>query len=89
MKETITDLYYGNISPYEQCHVNSQEGHKLLDLLDKNRQKLREGLSEEQRSLLDKYIDCANEMSFVLSRENFIKGFRLGVRLTTEAFSDN
>ena len=49
---TIQDLYYGRISPYEMSISVTPEYQKLKALADRNEDLLRESLSDEQRELL-------------------------------------
>ena len=76
---TIQDLYYGRISPYEM---------KLKALADKNEDLLRETLSDEQKELLDKLTECITDISSISERDMFIAGFRLGVKLMIDVMKD-
>ena len=51
---TIQDLYYGRISPYEMSISATPEYQKLKALADRNEGVLRETLSDEQKILLEK-----------------------------------
>ena len=51
---TIQDLYYGRISPYEMSISTAPEYQKLKALADKNENLLRETLSDDQKKMLDK-----------------------------------
>ena len=78
---TIQDLYYGRISPYEMSISTAPEYQKLKTLADKNEDLLRETLSDEQKELLEKLIETVTDISSISERDMFIAGFRLGVKL--------
>ena len=83
----ITDeLWYGNISPFEQCTRGDKRLKELLSLMARNRDELGETLTDKQKETLEKFEDCMNEMHSVTECNAFAYGFRLGVRLMAEAF---
>lgn len=85
MDNILTELWYGNISPWEQCNRSDRETKELAALLCRNREQLTEGLTEAQKEILDKYDDCQNELNAKTEKTAFIKGFCLGMRLLTAA----
>ena len=85
---TIQDLYYGRISPYEMSISTAPEYQKLKDLADKNENLLRETLSGEQKELLDKLTECITDISSISERDMFIAGFRLGMKLMIDVMKD-
>ena len=85
---TIQDLYYGRISPYEMSISTAPEYQKLKALADKNEDLLRETLSDEQKELLEKLIESVTDISSISERDMFIAGFRLGVKLMIDVMKD-
>ena len=85
---TIQDLYYGRISPYEMSISTAPEYQKLKALADRNEDLLKETLSDEQKELLDKLIECITDISSISERDMFIVGFRLGVKLMIDVMKD-
>ena len=85
---TIQDLYYGRISPYEMSISTAPEYQKLKALADKNEDLLRTTLSDEQKELLDKLIECITDISSISERDMFITGFKLGVKLMIDVVKD-
>ena len=85
---TIQDLYYGRISPYEMNISTAPEYQKLKALADKNEVLLREALSDEQKELLVKLIESVTDISSISERDMFIAGFRLGVKLMIDVMKD-
>ena len=86
---TIQDLYYGRISPYEMSISTAPEYQKLKALADKNEEMLRESLSDEQKELLEKLTECITDISSISERDMFIAGFRLGVKLMIDVMKDD
>ena len=85
---TIQDLYYGRISPYEMSISATPEYQKLKALADRNEDLLRESLSDKQKELLDKLIETVTDISSISERDMFINGFRLGVKLMIDIMKD-
>ena len=85
---TIQDLYYGRISPYEMNISTAPEYQKLKALADKNEDLLRETLSDEQKELIDKLIESVTDISSISERDMFINGFRLGMKLMMDVMKD-
>ena len=85
---TIQDLYYGRISPYEMSISTAPEHQKLKALADKNEDLLRETLSDEQKERLDKLTECITDISSISERDMFINGFRLGMKLMIDVIKD-
>ena len=85
---TIQDLYYGRISPYEMSISATPEYQKLKALADRNEEMLRESLSDEQKELLEKLTECITDISSISERDMFIAGFRLGVKLMIDVIKD-
>ena len=85
---TIQDLYYGRISPYEMSISTAPEYQKLKALADRNEDLLRETLSDEQKELLEKLTECFTDISSISERDMFIAGFRLGVKLMIDVMKD-
>ena len=86
--DTIQDLYYGRISPYEMSISTAPEYQKLKALANRNEDLLRESLSDEQKELLDKLTECITDISSISERDMFIAGFRLGMKLMIDVMKD-
>ena len=83
---TLDELWYGNISPFEQCTRGDKRLKELLKLVVRNREELGETLTDKQKETREKFEDCMNEMHSITERDAFSYGFRLGVQLMAEAF---
>ena len=86
LMKAIDELWYGNISPFEQCTRGDKRLKELLKLVVRNREELDGSLTEKQKETLEKFEDCMNEMHSITERDAFSYGFRLGVQLMAEAF---
>ena len=77
----LEEFWYGNINPQEQSKDNNRAIKELLNLMGRNRDRLCETMTDEQREVLEKYDDCVNEMYGLIEVEIFSYAFRLGGRL--------
>jgi hypothetical protein len=82
----LDELWYGNISPLEQCTRGDKRLKELLKLVARNREELDGTLTDKQKETLEKFEECMNEMHSIAERGAFSYGFRLGVRLMAESF---
>ncbi len=89
MKNTISDLWNGNISPWSDAPYQKEEIYELAALIDRYKEALRESLNEEQKSIVKNIDDCMTEQLFLEREDAFLKGFSLGIRLAVEAIVDD
>lgn len=82
----LDELWYGNIEPFEQSTLGDKRFAELLKSVNQNREELNCMLTDKQKETLEKYEESLNEMYNVTERDAFSCGFRLGARLTAEAF---
>lgn len=87
MSKILKEFYNGNIVPCNQTGDNSQYIQDLLHLIENNRERLCQGLTEEQKEILEKYDRQTTEMIELIREDSFISGYRMGTRLTAEAFT--
>lgn len=60
----------------------------LTVLMDRNREELNQLLSQAQKDIFDKYIDCANEFTYLSSVQAFCDGFGLASKILMEALAE-
>lgn len=89
MRTTLEDLYYGNITPNEQRMTPGSEMEKAVARVASCEKQLMEQLGETAQTILTKLIRSQHEINGITATENFILGFRLGVRLMVECMDDN
>lgn len=86
MESIIEEMYYGNITPAERnCRRTGEYAH-ILQLVTRNEEKLAETLTEVQKETFEKFKDGTSEISSMTEVTAFTLGFKLGLRLTAEAF---
>ena len=89
MRNTLENLYYGNITPGEQQMVHGSELQKAVDRVVRFESQLTERLDEDGQTILAKLIESQDEVESITALENFILGFRLGARITMECMDGN
>ena len=89
MRNTLEDLYYGNITPGAQQIAPNSELKRATDRVARFESQLTERLDEDGKTILDKLIESQHEIDNITALENFILGFRLGSRLIAESMDDN
>ena len=89
MRKTLEDLYYGNITPNEQQMTPGSEMEKAVARVATCEKQLLERLEETEQDALTKLIRSQHEINSITAVENFILGFRLGVRIMAECMDEN
>ena len=89
MRNTLEDFYYGNITPGAQQMAPNSELKRATDRVARFESQLTERLGEDGQTILAKLIESKDEIESITARENFILGFRLGVRIMAESMDDN
>ena len=89
MRKALEDLYYGNITPNEQRMTPGSEMEKAVARAASCEKQLMEQLGETGQEALTKLIRSQHEIDSITAPENFILGFRLGVRLMAECMDDD
>ena len=86
MSSIIEDLYYGNIPLSERDFKRNSEYAHILQLATRNEDKLTETLTEAQKETFGKFKDNTSELTSMTAVTAFTLCFKLGLRLTAEAF---
>ena len=89
MRNTLEDLYYGNITPSKQQIVPDTELRRAVDRVTRFESQLMERLDEDGQTILAKLTESRDEIESITALENFIWGFRLGARLIAECMDEN
>lgn len=85
MSSIIEDLYYGNIPLSERDFKRNSEYAHILQLAARNEEKL----NEAQKETFGKFKDNTSELTSMTEVTAFTLGFKLGLRLTAEAYVDS
>ncbi|BDF68147.1 hypothetical protein CE91St43_21190 [Oscillospiraceae bacterium] len=89
MRTTLEDLYYGNITPNALRCKRGTPLQRAMEQSEECEEQLTALLEGKEKRLLLRLINAENEIGSTLALENFILGFRLGVRLMLEALAEN
>ena len=89
MRKIPEDLYYGDITPSEQQMVPDSELKRAVERVTHYENQLTEQLGETERTILEKLVRSQHEIDSITALENFILGFRLGVRMMAECMDSN
>ena len=88
MRKTLEDLYYGEIRLHDREIDMDSELGKVMGRAERCEEKLAALLEGEAKALLVRLIDADSEISNTLALENFVQGFRLGMRLAMEGLEE-
>lgn len=84
----LDDLFYGRISPWEDNSLAENAEYKeITKVRNKTGNKLRESLNEEQKKMLEQYMNACNDVIAIVQRESYKAGFQLAAKLLMEMFS--
>ena len=89
MRNTLEDLYYGNITPNAQDMTPNSELKRATDRVTRFEKQLTEQLDEAGQAGLAKLIESQQEIDSITALENFILGFRLGAKIMMECMDNN
>ncbi len=81
----LDDLYYGNIIPSDSVGLLSSEAYnKALDNMVECQKDLEEALDDEQRLLLDRFVEASDVLNSVIESEMFKNALSMGMKLMME-----
>ena len=84
---TLEDFYFGNINPseYKQRKDTKKKLSEMTRLLNELRDML---TTEQQKEKLEQIENCQLSLIALSEKDVYIEGFKFGVRMTTEIYSD-
>ena len=89
MRDTLENLYFGNITPNDQIVKSGTALNKAMEQSAECEEELNALLEDKEKALLRRLINAENESGSTMALENFILGFRLGVRMILEALDED
>ena len=89
MGKLLEDLYFGRIAPWEMRVIPDPNLQRAMDEMLQYEEQLTGQLGEVEQQIFKKLIDAQDEVDSIMSKENFIQGFRLGVRLMVECMNEH
>ena len=89
MRKILESLFYGNIRPSENQMTPNSDLRRAVDKAAQCEQRLTEQLGEPEKAILTELVRAQHEIDSITACENFITGFRLGVRMMAECMDEN
>ena len=81
MRSILEELFYGNICPNADCRSHDKETKQLMGYIADHHDNLLFTLNDQQKTLLEKFDDCYNELIDINERELFTYAFKLGAQI--------
>ncbi len=89
MRKVLEDFYYGNLAPSARVMAPDSELRQAVGKVADCEEQLMERLDETEQWILNELVEAQLTMDSITAEENFILGFRLGVRMMAECMDDN
>jgi len=86
MPSILEEFFSGNISPEVQFTEKGSKYDELMGVICRMEEKLLARLNEEEKALLQKYIDAQMDLNALTAVRSQIYGYKLGLLMTAEAF---
>lgn len=84
---TLEDFYFGNVNPSE--YNQGRDTKKKLSEMTKLLVELRSMLTTEQQNVkLEQIENCQLSLIALSEKDAYIEGFKLGVKIATEIYTD-
>ncbi len=87
MKSILEEFANGNLDPPTQYFTPDADCKEILDRVCTCEQLLLDSLSAGDKALFEQFNDAQSDLNQHTVTQNFVYGYRLGVRMTTEIFS--
>ena len=84
----LEEFWYGNIEPTDYDTASNKEYKKLVELIFRNEEKLKATMTDEQKELFEKYMDCVRDCQTITDSLIFQNSFKLGARMMVEVMED-
>lgn len=84
----LEQFWYGNIEPTEYDTSPCNEYKEVLQLMNRNEERLRATMTDEQKELFSRYTDCVREFQTITDCLIFQNGFKLGARIMLEVMEE-
>lgn len=81
MRRMLEELYFGNINPNERQFDRNSEYAENMQIISDNEEKLTLLLTGKEKGLFLEFVNAQSSVDAITAIENFIIGFRLGVRI--------
>ena len=88
MKQTINDLWRGELCPVEEPGENDEKIKEVYAAIEKYYNILWNKLDDDGKALLDKLRSAHTSISYLENEDSYAQGFSLALKLMTEALSE-
>ena len=89
MRKTLESFFHGNIRPLENQMAPSSELQQAVATAARCEKHLKDQLNEAGKALLTELIHAQHDIDSITACENYIMGFRLGVRMMAECMDED
>ena len=89
MRKTLEAFFHGNIRPSENQMAPNSELQQAVATAARCEKQLTEQLNEAGKALLTELVRAQHDIDSITACENFIMGFRLGVRMMAECMDED
>ena len=85
---TLEDFYFGNVNPseYNQSKGTKKKLSEMTGLLDEFRVII---TSEQQKEKLEQIENCQLSLIALSEKDAYIEGFKFGVKIATEIYTES
>lgn len=85
---TLEDFYFGNVNPseYNQGRDTKKKLSEMTKLLDEFRSII---TSEQQKEKLEQIESCQLSLIALSEKDAYIEGFKFGVKIVTEIYTES
>ena len=84
----LEELWYGNIEPADFDADAGKDYKEALRLISRNEEKLQATMTDEQKELFSRYMDCVREHQSMAECLLFQNSFRLGAKIMLEVMAE-
>ena len=88
MKPTLSDLWHGEIRPFDEKTDKEEELKELYVAFESYYTRLWNKLDFDGKQALDELRDCHTQIKCLENEGAFIQGFSLAVKMLTESLSE-
>lgn len=84
----LEELCYGNIEPTDYDTSSCKWYKKVKEPICRNEEILRVTMTDDQKALFEKYMDCVREHQTIMECLIFQNSFKLGARMMLEVMEE-
>ena len=87
--DVLKEIYHGNYRVTERAFKRNSDFGKTMDKIATLSDRLQTGLNAEQKDTLNQLDAAYHDLTDRTALEDFVTGFRLGMRLTLKGIADD